>query len=99
MVLAGIFLACMLSVDHSINYNCPALKNMALGRLGGVTLQGVYFKPYFTEGKSIQGLSSSIFNQSAGVSVSQHLSLHQRVTESLWSPSKTRKQAVLAGQE
>lgn len=61
---------------------------MALGRPEGVALQGFYFKPYFTEGKSIQGLSSSIFNQAAGVSVSQDLSLHKRVTESLQSPSK-----------
>ena len=85
--------------DHSINYNCPALENMVLGRLEGVTLQGFYFKPYFTEGKSIHGLSSSIFNQLTGVSVSQDLGLHYRVTESLWFPSKRRKQAVLAGQE
>lgn len=55
---------CFLS-DCSINYNCPTLKGMALGILGGVALMGFYFKPYPTVPNSVNESYSSIFNDTS----------------------------------
>lgn len=75
----------------SINYNCPALKDIALGLSGGVALRGLHFQPQFIDAKSIKSFSSSIFNYGSaplrkrrGIIIAKHVGVFIVFLVLLW---------------